>query len=838
MHPVRSTPVSKRTLLLGPLGALFLGAIACQAPASLDRGPRRAREEASAIERRNFDVSHYAIDLVLFPQRRSIEANCRVEFRPVGGDVDSIRLDLLGLEVKGVQDEDGNSLDFDHVGDALTVRFGSALLAGEPAEVTIAYGGRPITGMWFSGVGADGDSPSQVFTQGQAEDNRGWFPCLDQPYERATSEVRVTMPADWIGVLPGERVDVTREGATRTEHWRMDVEHPSYLVSVVAGEFISIDGEWDGVPLQFVVEPQYREWVEASFHETDEILTFLSDYTGVRYPYPKYSQVCVANFPWGGMENISATTLTPLTLGDARRTRDAQSTGLVAHEAAHQWFGDLFTCADWSHIWLNEGFATYMTLLYFEETRGLDEFRIRLRDAQDAAIEEDRGPGRRPTVWGTYEDPEDLMNTHVYEGAAVRLHLLRCMLGDEVFRAGVRTYAAENVGRSVVTTDFKRAMEKASGRDLSLFFDQWIYGRGTPEFELGWRWDERNEKVVLEVRQVQASGDGTPSAFRLSVDVQVQDEGGSVVHRVELTRRAHTFEFPVAGKPLYVRFDEGGQIPKTVVWKERKVAEWLAIAHEDPDVNGRRDAMKNLGRLAAEESKRGRLDTLETIVAELVHRLKRDASPSVRAAAATALGQCQGLEARERLMVAAKEDESAAVRASALSALATFPPAPELAGFATAAFAEGYSWNTMAAAAELYVHAAPREAYAWLTEKLFVDSPHDVLRAALLEDLGGLENDGVIAQLRRWANDDSTDPTARAVALRQLGLQPREQLQNSRFIAEFLGTEDFRLRAAAVETLGAVGDEHARRALRAYYPTAKTSGERRVIEAVLSRPGF
>ena len=821
---------------------LFAGAAlavlfsACQVPRETPSPTRFERDADTKLPTRAYDVDHYAIDLVLHPASRSIESVCRIRFLPTGDYLREIELDLVGLDVHAVTDAAGDSLEFEHDGSILLVKFAVPLDSSELAEITVVYGGQPVTGLWFSGERPGGTIPTQVFSQGQAEHNRGWFPCFDHPSDRATSEVRVTMPPNWISIAPGERIDVVESGDSRTEHWRMSTPHPSYLVSLVAGEFVVTESEWDGIPLQFIVEPQYSDWVEASFHETDEILTFLSDYTSIRYPYSKYAQTCVDNFPWGGMENISATTLTPLTLGDERSTRDTQSTGLVAHEAAHQWFCDLFTCKDWAHIWLNEGFATYLTLLYFESTRGVDEFRVLMRDAQEAYLLEDRGDARRPTVTSDWKDPEDMMDTRAYQGAAARLHLLRFVLGDQTFQAGVRTYASENRGRSVVTDDLKRAMEKVSGRDLEGFFDQWFYGRGYPEFDVDWKWNESKEIVTLTVRQTQSSVDGTPSVFRVPVDVEIRDEGGTVTHRIELTRRGESFDFRTEGQPYFVRFDSNGWIPKRVTTAKR-ASELLAIAHEDEDVNGRRDAIRALGILVREGRKQRRSDSVETLVAELADRLEQDASSHVRAEAATALGVALGIEARERLLRAARTDDEARVRVAALGALAQFSPTPELAAFGREMFAAGYSWATMGAAAGLVAAADSTSAYSWLTEKLFIDSPHDTLRGTLLEHLGKLESDGVDEQLRRWAVDDSSHPTARAAALRELGKRRRQIVKNSRFISDFLDAPNFRLRRAAVEALTELGDDNARRTLRAYYPAARTSGERRAIEAaLLGRP--
>ena len=218
--------------------------------------------------------------------------------------------------------------------------------------------------------------------------------------------------------------------------------------------------EWDGIPLRFLAPAKWAGGLETSLATMAAALEFLSDVTGKRYPYSKYSQVCVQNFPFGGMENISATTLAVEALSDERGIRDSDPTGLIVHEAAHQWFGDLLTCADWSHVWLNEGFATYMALLFVERAQGHDAFRTAVRDALDTYTAGDRGANRRPLVWSVYKEPLDLFfGGHTYQGGAVRLHHMRFVLGDEAFFRGLRIYVGDNAGRGVVTGDLAAAME-------------------------------------------------------------------------------------------------------------------------------------------------------------------------------------------------------------------------------------------------------------------------------------------------------------------------------------------------------------------------------------------
>ena len=669
-----------------------------------------------------------------------------------------------------------------------------------------------------------------MFTQGEPEDSHWWFPCWDAPGDRATSELRVTVPASWVTVAAGERVDRVVEGGRLTEHWRMSTPHPAYLVTLVAGELAVLEDEWDGIPLLYLVEPRYVDWAPASFGETGAMLEYFSELTGLRYPYPKYSQACVQNFPFGGMENISATTLTELTLDDERGNRDDQSHSLVAHEAAHQWFGNLVTCDDWAHIWLNEGFATYLTLLYFEHSRGADEFRARLRDAQDEYTSKSVGARRRPTVTSRYRDPIDLFDVHAYPGGAARLHHLRFVLGDEVFVDVLRAYVAEYAARNAVTADFQRVAETVSGRDLDWFFDQWFLASGYPEFRVSWRWDGDEQRVRLRVIQEQKGQAATPDAFRTPVDVEVRDAAGTTLHRLEVARWNQTFDLPAPREPLWVRFDKYGWIPKELT-AEKRPEEWVAIASRDDDVNGRRDAVRALGELATGT----RSDRREIYVAELANRLRRDTSPYVRAAAATALGRAGGLEARGNLVRAASGDPAAPVRVAALQGLAGYGPDEDLAELAAAAFDAGYSYATMAAAAGLYAAAAPGDARAFLAEALQRPSPHDQLRAALLEHVAALGEPEDVDELLRWAADETVHPHARRAAVQELGELADDAGKRRAAIRDgilpLLKEQNFRLRMAALETLGRLGDSRAERELAGHHRATVFPRERRVIEA-------
>ena len=266
-----------RTGLVVPLLFLALSP-ACEAPSEIRISPLAA----SDVPKRGYDVQHYRIELELLPEVRRIEGECAVRLTATAATLDEIVLDLQGLEVGGVRDAVLGELAWKREGDLLRIKPAIPLTGGASAEVVVNYGGTPITGLWFSGRRSDGSGPTQVFTQGEAEHSRGWFPCFDHPSDRVTSEVVVTMPASWVSVAPGAQVSSTEQGGTRTDHWRMDSSHPTYLTSLVAGEFVVQRSEWDGIPLMFVGAAEQEKYFEATFAETDEILDFLSRYTGQR----------------------------------------------------------------------------------------------------------------------------------------------------------------------------------------------------------------------------------------------------------------------------------------------------------------------------------------------------------------------------------------------------------------------------------------------------------------------------------------------------------------------------------------------------------------------------
>ncbi len=457
------------------------------------------------------DIVHIALTLHLDIAQQTLKGTCATTIRAVQETVSCLTLDAVDLQIAQVRQSKGAALAYDYDGQRLRVTFPEPLRRNAEATVAVDYSvTKPRLGLYFiTPDAAYPHKPVQVWSQCQDEDARYWFPCFDAPNEKATTEMTVTVPQPYFALSNGTLLSTTRDEAagTITCHWLQDQPHATYLMTLVVGEFSErteiVDG---GIPVQWYVTPGREDDGQRSFGDTPEMVRFFSQQLGVPYPWNKYAQIAVSDFVFGGMENTTATTQTDLTLHDARAHLDFSSNGLVAHELAHQWFGNLLTCKHWSHAWLNEGFATYLDALFHEHHKGTDEFRYYMHQNAQAYFREDREAYRRPIVTNVYKEPIDLFDHHLYEKGSLVLHMLRYMLGDDAFWSSLTQYVTSNRHQVVETVDLERAIETATGRNLQAFFQQWVYKGGHPEYQVEFAWDEATRIATVTVKQQQQIG--------------------------------------------------------------------------------------------------------------------------------------------------------------------------------------------------------------------------------------------------------------------------------------------------------------------------------------------
>jgi len=651
--PVSSDPRTGRTAA----ALILLVAIAGHAPAAERRPFARPGTPRHSERVRTFDVRHIRAELTLDVKAAEVRGTVTHTITPLHPKLTAVTLDCgPKLKVRGVALGGGTPCEFVHEGQTLKVALDRPYEPGEAIALAVTYAGSPDRGIFFIPPDPSRpDAPPAIWTQGEADETHDWLPCYDSPNDRATSELIVTAPKPMIVVSNGKLIEAREAEKTTTFHWKMDVPHVSYLLSIAAGDFAVYRDDARGLPVEYYVpravdEPTARR----ALGVTPGLIRFFGERTGRAYPYPKYAQVAVPEFIWGGMENISATTLNDRIFRDEVAAREGDATDLVAHELAHQWFGDLLTCRTWSHLWLNEGFATYFAALAKEDAAGEDAFRIQMAATFRSYLDSD-AKIRRPIVETRYADPVALFDAVAYAKGACVLHALRGLLGDDAWWAGIRRYLKDNEAKVVETDDFRKAMEAASGRDLGWFFDQWTAKAGHPELKARWRFEDADKTVRVRIDQVQATDDATPR-FRLPTTLELADGDADRSIPIVIEGAGLEFVIPAPKAPRMVRIDPKGWLPAVIAW-EKPAEEWTYQLAHCPDVTGRVEAARALGRPGANAEAAG----------ALAAAWPREKAPQARAAIVSRLAEV-GEPARAALLGAAKE-EDAHVRSAALAGL-------------------------------------------------------------------------------------------------------------------------------------------------------------------------
>ncbi len=586
-----------------------------------------------------FKIKDTKLHLEIDYPNRAIEGRVIHSIEPIGKPIDFVELDCAELDVSSVR-VNGETSQAKALADKISIPFGFDLKPGEVAKIEVEYSGHPRLGVYFRGPTKDfPERKPHIFTHGEAEDSHYYFPCYDAPNMRSASETSLTVPSNWIVISNGELVEQPKEEfGKKTWRYRQTVPHAAYLLSFVAGEYEIIEEEHDGIKLEYVVPPGKAEEAKRSFGKTPKMLDFFAKATGHKYPYPKYAQATVSEFMAGGMENITATTLTERTLHDARSHIDFTSDNLVAHELAHQWFGDWITCKDWAHAWLNEAFATYFNCLFREFDLGVDDFQYFMHTPTFENYQEELDRYQRAIVCNRYWDPDEIFDFHTYEKGATVLNALRGMLGDDVFFSGIRNYVSKHRNSVVETFDFREAMEEASGVDLEQFFDDWIYSPGFPEYLVSYTWNSENDLAELKVEQINAEKDDVP-LYKTPIKLCFAFEDGSKASkRVSMSDRSTSFVFSFKKSPLNVNFDPKNWIPKKIKFQKPKEMFLYQLKNDD----------NSMERVRACE---GLIDfPTSDVVRALGEALQEDKFWGVRVEAGRALGKIATMESGEILL--------------------------------------------------------------------------------------------------------------------------------------------------------------------------------------------
>lgn len=443
------------------------------------------------------DVQHYTFALVLNDDNNSIQGKATIEvlllknMRSLAFELVSKRADGKGMTVQHIT-ENNNPVTFRQSADSIHIDLTAK--TGEKRVVEITYEGIPADGLIIAN--------NKYKHRGFFADNwpnraRNWLPCIDHPADKAPVDFLVTAPSHYQVVANGIQVEETSlNNNLKLTHYKETTPLPMKVMVIgVAGFAVQYAGDVQCIPVYSWVYPEDKTKGFYDYAQATEILPFFIKNVGP-YGYKKLANV-QSKTMFGGLENAGA-----IFYSENSVTGTRKSESLLAHEIAHQWFGDMATETEWAHIWLSEGFATYMTILYFENKYGQDTARKMLLEDRGQVISYTKRI-QKPVVDSSVTDYMALLNPNSYQKGGWVLHMLRNQLGDSVFWKGIRAYYAKYSGKNASTDDLRKSMEGVSGRDLKQFFKQWLYTAGHPMLDITWQYDKTRKSVSLTVNQKQ-----------------------------------------------------------------------------------------------------------------------------------------------------------------------------------------------------------------------------------------------------------------------------------------------------------------------------------------------
>jgi aminopeptidase N len=746
---------------------------------------------------RNFKTEHIRLEFSFDLKKKIIFGRSVTSIRIIT-EADRVEFDAVNMQISSVRGRNNSALKFDYDKMKLVVHLDKKAPPGSSLEIAIDYKlSDPPLGAYFIGPDkAYPKNPLQVWTHSEAEEARYWYPCHDAPHEKFTAEIILTLPSDFFALSNGLLANVTedKKAGEKTFHWKMKNPIPSYLIMFAVGKFSEIRDEWDGIPITYYCEKGCEDDTRRAFGKTPAMLEFFSKKTGVRYPYEKYAQVAVACFPFAGMEHTTATTESDVLLHDEKAHQEyTRHDEVVAHELAHQWFGDLLTCKDWSHAWLNESFATYFEALFIKHDRGRDEFLYEILDKAKQYFSEDKDRYRRPIVTNIFMQPGDIFDRHLYEKGAVILHMLKNILGNEMWWKCINRYIESNKHSTVETSDLIKAIEETTGKNMKKFFDQWVYGAGHPELKASYYWDDKTKEAVIRIAQLQKTDDQTP-LFSLPLKIEIITKEGPEIFSEKFEENQKQFRYKMKSTPIDVRIDPDFFVLKKLEFNKPRHM-WHYQLENDPNPQGRIFAAQEIAKSGNNES-----------AAILAKQFEREKFWGVQAEIALAISGIR-TETSFQLLKKMVGTRNLKVRRAVATALGEFKSEKAL-DTLKILLSDKNSYFVPMEAARSIGRTGQEQAMQILKKTLSVASWNDVIKSGALEGIAQLQTDESIQLLKEHASYGYNE-RSRMTAIRNLGVYGKGRKDVLDFLMETAKEKYSLIQIISVFAIGELGDERA-----------------------------
>ncbi|QCK14015.1 M1 family metallopeptidase [Mangrovivirga cuniculi] len=549
-----------------------------------------------------FDILHLDLDLSFDFDEEKVLGKAIITGTPYSYPINEITLDSKGLEVKKVVMPDRNkniplryrydslelqiSLDRTYQPDeiiSLEIEY-----VADPEESPMANAGsyHDSRGLYF--IKNENGEVTQIWTQGEPENNSRWFPVIDAPNERYKQEISITVPADFVTLSNGLMTSsVINEDSLKTDTWKLDKDHAAYLTMVAAGKFAMEEETYKEIPLQYYVDPKYADRASEIFKYTPEMIHFMDSLLDEPYPWSKYAQISVKDFVSGAMENTTASVFMEEVQLTENEALDEDYEGIIIHELSHQWFGNQLTAESWANIAMNEAFANYSEYLWAQYKHGEMEAGL-LAVEEEAGYFDEALQDTHPLINHNYYTPDEMFDAHSYNKGGRILHMLRIYLGDEIFFKGLRNYIDEYKGESVEAANLRLVMEDSSGEDLSWFFNQWFYSEGHPELTMAYT--HENDTLYLEIYQVQSE---EFPVFILPATIDVFSNGKGSRYTVTIDKPYQLLEIPMENTPEAVIFDPEHDLLVEMAY-EKPLSDWMSQYHNAVSYKSKMEALEYL----------------------------------------------------------------------------------------------------------------------------------------------------------------------------------------------------------------------------------------------------